>query len=115
MSASKTKGSRWEAAIVDYLRQYGWPHAERLIAGATHDRGDIAGVIGVVIEAKNQARHSLAEWVDEATVEAGNANADLGVVWAHRRGFASPAKGYVVMDGETFVGLLRAAGYGGQP
>jgi hypothetical protein len=111
VSASKRKGNRWETAIVDYLRAQGWPHAERLIPGAQHDRGDIAGLIGLVIEAKNQARHSFAEWVDEANLEATNAGAALGVVWAHRRGFASPADAYVVMDGRSFVRLLKAAGW----
>ena len=31
-SKSKTKGSAWERAIVDYLRAVGWPFAERRLA-----------------------------------------------------------------------------------
>jgi hypothetical protein len=112
MSRQKAKGTRWESRIVDYLRERGWPHAERRTLNGSKDQGDISGIIGVVIEAKDQARHSLAEWLDEANVERDNASADLGVVWAHRRGKSSPRDGYVVMDGDTFTWLLKSAGYG---
>jgi hypothetical protein len=111
-SANKRRGSGWERAIVEHLRPNGFPHAERRLAGSATDRGDIAGIPGVVIEAKNQARHSLAEWLDEATREASNDRADLGVVWAKRRGIASAGRGYVVMEGDAFIALLRWAGYG---
>lgn len=49
---------------------------------------------------------------DEAVEETRNARADVGVVWAHRRGKASPADGYVVMTGDQFAWLLKSAGYG---
>jgi hypothetical protein len=58
-SKSKAKGSAWERAIVNHLIASGWPFAERRIAGAVKDRGDIAGVAGVVIEARTRhARRS---------------------------------------------------------
>lgn len=113
MSRQKQKGTRWESAIVTYLRERGWPHAERRALNGAKDQGDVAGIVGIVIEAKDQARHSFAEWLDEANQERDNAHADLAVVWAHRRGKASPRDGYVVMDGETFTWLLKSAGYGG--
>ncbi len=112
MSAAKAKGTRWASAIVDYLRAQGWPHAELRNLSGAKDRGDIAGVIGVCIEAKNQARHSLTEWLDEARVEKANAGAAVGVVWFHRRGRASAGDGFVLMSGHQFVELLRDAGYG---
>lgn len=111
MSASKDKGRRWETAIVTFLRDNGVPHAERRIAGDTKDRGDIAGLPGVVIEAKNAARLELASWVDEAEVERGHDRADVAVVWHHRKGRGSAGEGYVTMTGATLVALLRAAGY----
>jgi hypothetical protein len=110
MSRSKAKGTRWETAIVEYLREVA-PHVERRALNGAHDKGDITGIPGVVIEAKNQERHSLAEWVDEAVAEGDNANADVAVAWIHRRGKASPADGYVVMTGTQFVSLLLDAGY----
>lgn len=112
MSAAKAKGTRFESAIVDFLRGRGFPHAERRALNGTKDRGDISGIPGVVIEAKSQARHSLAEWLEEAEVERDNANARIGAVWFKRRGFTSPGRGYVLMDGATFTDLLRLAGWG---
>jgi len=113
MSAGKQKGTRHESAIVTYLRSHGFPWADRVPLSGHHDRGDVTlGPGSPVIEAKNQARHSFAEWLDEATTEARNASAPFGVVWAHRRGKGSPGDGYVVMTGATFTDLLHAAGYG---
>ena len=111
MSREKAKGSAWERQVVEFLRARGWPNAERRAAGAVKDRGDIAGVVGVVIEAKSCARMELAAWLREAQVEALNDHARLGVVWVKRRGKASAGDGYVVMDGETFAALLKEAGY----
>lgn len=111
MSASKRKGTRWESAIVDYLRNNGVPHAERRTLNGAKDRGDLAGLPGVVCEAKSAARMELAAWLDEAEKERANAGAAVGFVWAKRRGKASPADGYVVMSGAMVVSLLRAAGY----
>ena len=112
MSKQKAKGTRWESAIVAYLRDHGFPHAERRALTGGKDLGDINAAPGLVIEAKDQARHSFAEWLDEATTEGRNAHADVAAVWAHRRGKGSPGDAYVVMTGEQFVRLLRAAGYG---
>lgn len=111
MSASKRKGTTWESAIVDYLREHGAPHAERRALGGTNDRGDIAGLPGVVIEAKSAARVELAGWVDEALVEQVNDGAQVGAVWHKRRGKTSPGAGFVTMSGQQFVRLLTAAGY----
>jgi hypothetical protein len=96
---------------VDYLRTVGVPHAERRAGNGAADRGDIAGLPGVVIESKNAKTGTLAAWLDEAEAERINAGADLAVVWHHRRGRASPAQGYVTMSGATLVALLTAAGY----
>jgi hypothetical protein len=109
VNRNKTKGSAWERAIVEHLRAAGWPHAERRLAGAALDRGDIAGVIGVVIEAKNTARLDLAGWIAAAAAERANDRATYGVVWHKRRGRASAAEGYVTMTGSTFSALLAAA------
>lgn len=115
MSKERAKGTRWATRIVDFLRATGWPHAELRNLSGAKDRGDIAGVIGVCIEAKDQQRHSIAEWLDEAATERENAGADVGVVWFHRRGKSSPGDGFVLMDGRQFVSLLWAAGYGDGP
>lgn len=105
MNKSKQKGSRFETAIADYLRQ-AFPHVERRSQEGIHDRGDIAGIPGVVIESKNCQAMQLAEWIDEAEREAKNDGGSLGVVWHKRRGKGSPGDCYVTMTGRTFVDLL---------
>ena len=111
MSKSKARGTAWESAIVGYLRGTGAPHAERRAASGANDRGDIAGIPGLVCEAKAAARMELAAWLDEAEVERRNDGAALAVVWVKRRGKASPADAYVVMTGAALVHLLAEAGY----
>ena len=110
MSASRDRGTKWETAVVAYLQASGWPHAERRALRGKHDRGDLSGVVGLVVEAKSAARVELAAWLDEAKREAAIAD-DKGVVWFHRRGKASPADGFVLMDGATFVRFLIESGY----
>jgi hypothetical protein len=111
VSRNRAKGTAWETAIVRYLREQGAVHAERRALNGAKDRGDVAGVPGVVIEAKSATRVELAEWLDEANRERDNDDADLGVVWFKRRGHAGADAGFVLMDGTTLAMLLRAAGY----
>ncbi len=109
MSRSKQLGTSWETAVVTFLREHGWPHVERRALGGANDKGDIAGIVGLVVECKNAAHFALSLWLKEAHIERDNDGADLGVVWAKRRGKASAGDGYVVMDGHTFARLLRQA------
>lgn len=116
MSRSKAKGTAWETRIVHALRVAGFSQAERRSLNGVSDRGDIAGVIGLVVEAKNCARTELAQWVDEAETEAVNDGARYGVVWHHRRGRAAPEDGFVTMSGAAFLRLLAdALGIEGEP
>lgn len=111
MSASRAKGTAAETAVVRSLQAGGFKHAERRALNGAKDRGDVTGIPGVVIEVKNEKRMRLAEWVDEAHKEASYGDL-IGAVWHKRRGFVRPGDWYVTMDGETFMGLLREAGYG---
>lgn len=111
MSRNRAKGTAWESAIVNFLRGHGWPHAERRAMGGTNDRGDIAGIVGVVIEAKNHRTMDLAGWWSEAQTERDNDQAQHAVLWLKRRGKASAGDGWVVLDGRTFAALLKEAGY----
>ena len=110
---AKAKGTAAETAIVNYLRENGRPHVERRALNGALDKGDIAGIPGVVIEVKDHKVSSLSfpAYVDEATAERDNANADIGFAWVKRRGTTDPAKWIVAMDGTTLVRLLHAAGY----
>jgi hypothetical protein len=112
MSRNKQRGTAWETAICRFLAAEGFPHVERRALSGGQDRGDIAGIPGVVIEAKNAQRTELGAWVDEALLEQANEGAEFSAVWHHRRGRAGAGDGYVTMTGETFARLLRTAGYG---
>lgn len=108
MSASRRKGTAAESAVVDYLKSVGFPYAERRALSGSKDRGDVAGLPGVVIEVKSAARVELSEWLKEAEVEKHNANASVGVVWAKRKGKGSPGDWFVIMTGAQFIALLEA-------
>jgi hypothetical protein len=113
MSRNRAKGTTWESSIVAFLREHGAPHAERRALGGSKDRGDIAGIPGVVVEAKSAAKVELGVWLAEAEAERVNDGADLAVVWHKRRGKTSAGDGYVTMSGATLLFLLKAAGYVG--
>ena len=107
MSAAKKKGTAAESAVVTYLRAMGFIQAERRTLNGAHDRGDITGIPGVVIEVKNCARQELGSWVAEAELERDNDRASLGAVWHKRRGKGDPADWFVTMSGAQFTDLLR--------
>jgi len=122
------KGPLAEALVVRCLQEHGWPYAERRVMGGSRDRGDVAGIPGLVIEVKNRGALALAEWVDEAVSEATPLRPvaligpdgkdtgrtrwdqvnDLGVVWHKRRGKGDPLDWYVTMTGRDFLALLAA-------
>jgi hypothetical protein len=113
MSRNKAKGTRWESAIVAYLRDKGFTYAERRALSGATDKGDLTGIPGICIEAKDVKAHDLSGWLNEAEQERDNARADVGAVWIKRRGYTSPGRAYVVLTGDDFAWLLNSAGYGG--
>jgi hypothetical protein len=107
VSRSKAKGTAAETAVVRFLQAAGFAQAERRTLAGVQDRGDIAGIPGVVIEVKNCARQELPAWVAEAELERDNDRASLGVVWHKLRGKADPGDWFVTMSGHQFAALLR--------
>ncbi len=107
---NKAKGSRWEAAVRDYLSEVLGVRVERVPAGAQIDRGDLVGVDRVVVECKDVARIDLSVIVDEAVREAANVGPDeipVAVVKRRRRGVAD---GYAVLPLWAFAELVRRSG-----
>lgn len=116
---SKERGTRAEVAVVQALRDHGYPQAERRALAGKFDRGDVTGIPGVVVEVKDCQRMALAEWVDEAIRESTLIDArygpgaefetkELAVVWHKRRGRSNPLDWYVTMTGRDFLALLDA-------
>lgn len=110
---SKAKGDRHERNIAEYLVQRGWKRAVRRGgAGATNDRGDIDGVYGVVIEAKDEKRHDFSGYLRELADEVRNAKASTGVAIVKKRGTSNVGEYYALMTVDMWVDLLKEAGYG---
>lgn len=115
----KAKGSSFEREVVGYLREHGFPYAERGVAGATEDIGDIIGTPGVVWECKNQKRMDLAGWVDELKVEISNQRTRYskagplltGAVIHKRRGITDVGEYYATLPVSLLVTILKEAGY----
>lgn len=112
MSAATRKGQTFERLTANYLRvALNDSRIDIRPKNGTNDRGDIGGIrtirgADVVIEVKNHNRLELAEWLKEAEVEAGNADAAAGVVVHKRRGVGAASGQYVTLTLETFAWLL---------
>lgn len=105
-SPQKAKGSAYEREVAAYLRENGFPQADRRYgAGVQYDKGDLVGIPNVTIECKNHAKIDLAQFIDEAIVEAKNARTKYGaaVIKRRRRGVA---ESYVVLTLQQFTELL---------
>jgi hypothetical protein len=87
-------GTEVESAIVEYLRDHGYPFAERRSLRGTNDQGDVTGLgPGLVIECKGghaaeaASDAQIAAWLRETEVERQNAKADVGVLVTKRKGY----------------------------
>ena len=103
---AKAKGSGAERAVVTWLKQW-FPYADRRLAGAALDKGDVSGIPGVTIEVKNQAAMKLSEWVGELETEMKNDNAWTGVVIHKKKGKTDVGEWYAIMPAKVWVDLLR--------
>lgn len=90
----KDKGTWAETQLALYLRENGWPYAERrALAGAT-DKGDITGTPGIAWEMKYaNAGIKMGPWMAETCAERVNASADHGVLVVKPRGHGAAAIG----------------------
>lgn len=111
MSKQKQKGTAAETAVVNWLVSMGRKHVERRSLKGTADRGDIAGIPGVVIEVKNHARMELSEWLAELQIEMQNDKANTGVVIHKKRGTTDVGYWYATMPVSVWYQLLKEAGY----
>jgi hypothetical protein len=103
---AKAKGSGAERAVVTWLKQW-YPYADRRLAGATLDKGDVSGIPGVTIEIKNQATMKLSEWLKELDVEMKNDGAWTGVVIHKKKGTTDVNEWYATMPAKVWVELLN--------
>lgn len=134
MSVQRTIGTRAETAVVNYLRDNGFPYAERRALQGALDKGDITGTPGLVWEVKGGATAMgagellIQRWLAEAETERVNAGAARALLVVQRKGYGPARAGYWLvyepvhtgthplawrcMRLDTAVYLLRALGYG---
>jgi len=105
VTPGKRKGSRFELDVRDYLRERGYAAERCYGAGRSDDIGDVRGLPGFVIEAKNQREMRLAEWLTETEVERVNAGEPFGVLVAKRK-MKTVADAYAVMPLRQLVDLV---------
>lgn len=116
MSRQKQKGTLAETAVVRYLRRVlgdSENTIRRETLHGTRDVGDVTGVRihgePVVIEVKNHKAYELKQWLGEARLEAGNADAPYYVVAFKPVRVTNPGDYMVLTDLRT---LARIAGHG---
>lgn len=110
MSKARAKGTQWETQIVRWLNENGYPGADRSPLRGNKDRGDITGLPGVCIEAKNHKQMRLAEWLDQLAAEMVAADADSGVLIVKRAGTTDVGRSYALMPVDVWLRLLKEAG-----
>lgn len=105
MSKSRAKGTLWESTVVAYLREHGYPWAERRALAGAYDKGDIL-LPGMMIECKAEKAIKLAEYMKEVRAQTANCPpGTLGVAWVKAPG-KTVDESYVVMSPATFLELL---------
>jgi Holliday junction resolvase len=104
---SKQKGTAAETAVVKYLKENGFPKAERRALQGSLDKGDISGIDDVVLEIKDHKKMDLSKWVKELETEIDNANAFTGVVVHKKRGTLDVGEWYATMPFYMFLDIVR--------
>lgn len=112
MTPSHAKGTKAESDVVTYLKEF-WPYAERRALQGTRDRGDIAGVPGVVWEVKAGSRLEIPRWLAETDVEVVNDGADFGILVVKPKGVGSTRTGdwWAITTVSHAARLLKLAGF----
>jgi hypothetical protein len=112
-ASAKAAGATFERLVADYLAAEIDDRIDRRVKTGSADKGDIGGIRikthRVVVECKNHARVDLAGWYAQATAEAENDGAPLGLIVHKRRGTAKPERQWVTMSLSDLAWLIKAA------
>jgi hypothetical protein len=108
---SKAKGTAFETAVVNYLRESGLPNVERRALHGNTDLGDVAGVPDWTFELKNRKTLDVGGAVDEAMLETLNAGTEFGVAIIKRPRRGNPADAFAVMPLFQLIWIIHALRY----
>lgn len=111
MSKNRSKGTSFETLIARFMKDNGFPMAERRALHGNLDKGDINCGAPLVFECKAAKRHELSGWLAETEQERVNAEADFGVLVVKRQGHATGGEQYAIMRFADMLRLLKKAGY----
>lgn len=111
--SARQAGTKFERDIANHLAAgFDDDRIDRRVKMGSADRGDIAGFRfsgrRIVVECKDVSKMNLGGWVNEAEVERGNDDADVGMVIHKRRGHGQPGDQYVTMTVDNLLRLLGA-------
>jgi hypothetical protein len=109
-ASAKAAGAKFERTIADYLAMRVDDRIDKRPRTGAKDKGDIGGwrFAGrrIVVDCKDWNRLDLAGWIEEAEVERGNDDADVGLVIHKRRGKGWPGDQYVTLTLDQLLTLL---------
>lgn len=115
----KSLGTQHESAIRDWLREHGWPFADRRTQNGANDLGDLrlSERIPFVVEAKTAKsttdRASLGSFVKELVAEVHNDRAEAGAVIFKKQGTTDVGEYYAIMP-VKYLNVLLEKAYGEQ-
>lgn len=116
----KALGTELETALKGYLRENGWPYADRIVLHGGKDVGDVrlSERIPFVLEGKSAKsttdRAAIGTWLRELQTEVSNANAISGAVVHKKRGTTDVGEYVAIMPVKYLNVLLRLA-FPGEP
>lgn len=105
------RGPRFERQVADYIKEQGFPFADRRVKTGAKDKGDIGGVPGWVLECKAPGPGkplNLAQAMNEAEVEAANDGAEWFAAVVNRAG-KNVSESYVVLPLRLWCRLAQRA------
>ncbi|WP_158884068.1 hypothetical protein [Amycolatopsis anabasis] len=120
--AANNKGKEAERAVARYLREHGWPDAQRMVRTgwktgdrASRDRGDIDGTPGLCWQVKTSAGdftdHRVLDVLAETADQAVASGADYGIAVERRAGKTNPGRWWAWMPAGDLYNLVENARY----
>jgi predicted phosphatase len=103
---AKAKGTAWETATVNFVKEHHNPEAHRNVQMGAKDIGDFDGYYLHASECKNVKTVTLPEFIRQANREAANAGKPYGCVWLKRRQ-VGVKDSFVIRDAATDVRVIN--------
>lgn len=111
MSRQSRAGNAFAEKVAAFLREEGFPYAERRVLYGANDRGDLTGTPGITWQVKATKDIDLAEGTKEANQQAAN-NGDVVRILVNKGRRKPVADAYGTLPLWLLTLVLRAAGFG---